>query len=387
MHVVVVGGGFGGVKAALELSKRQIGKVTLISAEPYFLHHATLYATATGKNMAESVIPLRVIFAHHPNVEIIEDFITSIDAHRKLISSKKRDYHYDKLILALGSVSSDLGIPGIKRHAYGIKSLDDVKEFQDHIHDEIVSKKLDKEYFVIGAGQTGVELAAALTIYLRSLRDMYRLPANTGKVSLIEASSTILPNLSRSARQKVHNELVKQGVSVRTNRKVNALHEDTITIEGVSYPTTTAIWTSGVANNPFYKEHDDVFSLSKNGHVHVNEYLEALDHVYVIGDNNTLKHSHMALPAMQQAKHVAKNIARLATRRPQLPYHSKSVPIGIPVGDTWAYVEWAGMYVDGRLGAFIRRRMELHGYKQLVPAKIAIPLWRAHDLHHVDDDF
>ncbi len=68
MHVVVVGGGFGGVKAALELSKRQIGKITLISDHSYFLHHATLYATATGQSTEESVIPLNVIFAKHPNV-------------------------------------------------------------------------------------------------------------------------------------------------------------------------------------------------------------------------------------------------------------------------------------------------------------------------------
>src|SRR5690349_8560671 len=100
MHVVVVGGGFGGVKAALELSKRQIGKVTLISDQPYFLHHATLYATATGKSDEESVIPLNVIFAKHPNVEIIQDKIEHLDPSRKLISSKKRDYHYDKLVLA-----------------------------------------------------------------------------------------------------------------------------------------------------------------------------------------------------------------------------------------------------------------------------------------------
>ncbi len=79
MHVVVVGSGFGGVKAALELSKRQIGKITLITDKSYFLHHATLYATATGKSTEESVIPLNVIFADHPNVKIVEDTITGLD--------------------------------------------------------------------------------------------------------------------------------------------------------------------------------------------------------------------------------------------------------------------------------------------------------------------
>ena len=83
MNVTVVGGGFAGVKAALELSKRQVGKITLVSDEPYFLHHATLYATATGKNIAESVIPLKDIFAGYNNVTIVQDKISSIDPDRK----------------------------------------------------------------------------------------------------------------------------------------------------------------------------------------------------------------------------------------------------------------------------------------------------------------
>lgn len=387
MHVVVVGGGFGGVKAALELSKRQIGKVTLISNEPYFLHHATLYATATGKNYAESVIPLNVIFAEHPNVEIVEDYITSFDPRRHLISSKKKDYHYDKLVLALGSVTTYFGIPGLAEHGFGIKSLEDIKKFQEHIHDEVVHKKLDQNYFVIGAGQTGVELAAALNTYLRSLKTLYRLKNTDSKVTLVEAASEILPNLSKTASQKVAAQLKKQGIKILTNHKVQSLKGDHITVDGKLYPTTTAIWTSGVKNNPFFTEHAEYFHLAKNGHVNVNPYLEAMEDVYVIGDNNTVKHSHMAVPAMQQAKHVAKNIARVATKQPQLKYRSHSVPIGIPVGDRWGYVEWYGIYAAGRTGSFIRRLMELHGYKQLVPTKIAIPLWRAHDLHHVDDEF
>lgn len=387
MHVVVVGGGFGGVKAALELSKRQIGKITLISNEPYFLHHATLYATATGKNYAESVIPLNVIFANHPNVEIIQDYITAFDPRRNLISSKKKDYHYDKLILALGTVTTYFNIPGVKEHAFGIKSLDDIKKFQDHIHDEVVHQKLDKEYFVIGAGQTGVELAAALNIYLKGLKDLYRLKHGQSKVVLVEAASQILPNVSKTASKKVALELQIQGIKLFTSHKVEKLQDDSITINGKKYPTTTALWTSGVANNPFFTENAEYFHLAPNGHVNVNPYLEALEDVYVIGDNNTVKHSHMALPAMKQAKHVAKNIARLATKRAQVKYDSKPVPIGIPVGETWGYVEWYGIYATGRTGTFIRRRMELYSYKQLVPAKIAIPLWRSHDLHHIDEDF
>lgn len=387
MHVVVVGGGFGGVKAALELSKRQVGKITLISNEPYFLHHATLYATATGRNYAESVIPLNVIFANHPSVEVVQDYVTSFEPHRHLISSKKKDYHYDKLVLALGSVTTYFGIPGLAEHGYGIKSLEDIKKFQEHIHNEVVEQKLDKEYFVIGAGQTGVELAAALNIYIKNLKSLYRLKNTASKVTLVEAAPRILPHLSKTAAQKVGAELKRQGIKILTSHKVQSVNKDHITVDGTLYPTKTAIWTSGVANNPFYTENSEHFHLAKNGHVNVNPYLEALDDVYVIGDNNTVKHSHQALPAMQQAVHVAKNITRVMTKQPQLVYHSHSVPVGIPVGDHWGYVEQYGMYVAGRSGAFLRRLMELDGYRKLVPTKVAIPLWRAHDLHHVDDDF
>ena len=384
MHVVVVGGGFGGVKAALELSKKQIGKITLISDESYFLHHATLYATATGKNMAESVIPLVSIFANHPNVQVVQDKITAFDPKRHLITGKK-DYHYDKLVLALGSVTTHFGIEGMQKFSYGIKSLHQINQFQDHIHDELVQQKLDKEYFIIGAGSTGVEMAGALSEYLEQLKTLYRLKQTASKVTLVEAAPRILPQLSTTATAKVTRQLKKEGIKVLANHKVNALHKDSIHIEGKQYSTTTAIWTSGVINNPFFEANKHYFHLANNGRVNVNPYLEALEDVYVIGDNNSVKYSGTAWPTLGQASHVAKNITRLATKRPQLAFHPKKAPNGIPVTAKWAYVEWFGLYISGRTGAYARRLMELYGFCQLLPLKQAIPVWRAHDLAAVED--
>lgn len=384
MHIVVVGGGFGGVKTALELSKRQIGKITLISDHSYFLHHATLYATATGKSTEESVIPLNVIFAKHPNVEIVEDRIKGFDPHRKLITGKKKDYHYDKLVLALGSVTTFFGIKGVEQHSYGINTLKDVYKFHDHIHEEVVHQKLDKEYFVVGAGLTGVEVASALNKYLEVLKDLYRLKNARPKVVLVEAQSRVLPHMSKTASQKVQAQLRKQGVKLLLNHKVTSLDGDAISIEGQVHPTTTAIWTSGVTNNPFFKENRGYFDLAPDGRVNVNPFLEALDDVYVIGDNSAVHQSGMAWPALRQAKHVAKNIARVATRRPQQAYRLKSVPVGLPVGEKWGYVEWHGLYVAGHTGSAVRRYMELYGYSQLLPLSEAIPVWRAHDIRDVD---
>ncbi len=385
MHVVVVGGGFGGIKAALELSKRNISKITLISDESYFLHHATLYATATGKNVAESVIPLNVIFAHHPRVHIVKDKVTALDPDRRLISSKKKSYHYDKLVLALGSVTTFFGIDGMKDHAYGIKTLEEVRAFHDHIHEEVVTKKLDKEFFVIGAGPTGLELAGALGEYLASLKTLYRLGRSASRVTLVEAAPQIVPRMSKTAARIISKQLKKQHIKVLVNHKVEALNKDTITVEGKAHATTTAVWTSGVANNEFFQHNAELFNLAPNGRVNVNPYLEALPNVYVIGDNNTVTHSGMAWPALKQATHVAKNITKTLTKRPQAKFRPHSVPSGIPLSETWAYVEWHGVYVAGRSGAFVRRMMELYGYCQLVPLRVALPVWRAHHLAEITE--
>lgn len=385
MNVVVVGGGFAGVKAALELSKRQIGKVTLISDEDYFLHHATLYATATGKSMAESVIPLREIFRHHPNVTVVKDTLTSLDPERKLVITKHKQYKYDAVVIAIGSVTTFFGINGMAQHAYGIKSLEDIRKFQDHIHQELVQQRLDKEYFIIGAGPTGVELAGALQEYLKDLISMHRLKVSKVRVTLVEAAPRILPRLSQTAANIVTRRLKRMGIKVLVDHKVEALDDDHIVIEGKKVPTSTAVWTSGVANNPFFAKHEHLFHLAPNGRVNVNTHLEALPNVYVIGDNNTVKYSGMAGPAMKQATFVAKHLARKRAKRPLFAFHPRSVASGLPVGEDWGYVEWLGIYVAGRPGYLARRLMELKGYCQLMPFTQALPIWRAHDIAQIED--
>src|SRR5690606_12574152 len=102
----------------------------------------------------------------------------------------------------------------------GIKTLNEVKEFQNHIHDEVVEKKLDREYFVIGAGPSGVELAAALNEYLQSLIKLYRVKSARSRVTLVEAAPRILPKMSKTASRKTRKQLEKLGVRVWTNQKV-----------------------------------------------------------------------------------------------------------------------------------------------------------------------
>lgn len=385
MHTVVVGGGFAGVKAALELSKRQIGSITLISDETYFLHHATLYATATGKSKAESILPLNEIFANCHNVTVVNDTVSAVDPDRHLVVGSKKSYHYDQLVLALGSVTTFFNINGMAQHAYGIKSLSEINTFTQHIKDEIaVDKHLDKNYFIIGAGPTGVELAGALYEYLGQIKLSNPGLHGTPRVTLVEAAPRIIPRSSKTAERLVMRRLKKMGIRVLTDHKVQALDDDTVTIDGKEVSTKTAIWTSGVANNPFFAANSHYFQLAPNGRVNVNQYLEAYRDIYVLGDNNTVKYSGLAWPAFDQGIFIAKHLARVASGRPLRGFRPKQPPSGLPVGHGWGYVEWYGVYVAGGPGYIARRLIELYGYTRILPLARAMTAWRAHDQPEID---
>jgi len=384
MNTVIVGGGFAGVRAALMLDKYKLGKITLISDIPYFLHHATLYSTATGRDKAESVIPLEDIFADRPNVKIVIDTMKSIDAGRKLVVGKENDYNYDNLIIAIGCVTTYFNINGMCNHCFGIKSLQEVDDFTNHIRDEIINNKhLDKNYFVIGAGPTGVELAGSLQQHLQEQLKIHKNTYGKIKISIVEAAPRIVPRSSDTAAKLISKRLQNIGIKVLVGQTVEALDGDTITISGKKYPTETAIWTSGVANNPFFAKHKELFDLAPNGRVNVNKYLQASDDIYVIGDNNTVKYSGTAWPAFAQAEFVAKHLKRISRNRQLGRFKPHEPPSGIPVGSKWGYVEWHGIYLTGRSGYYVRRKIELRGYMKILKIHAAIAAWRAHDLPEI----
>lgn len=387
MNTVVVGGGFAGVKATLELAKKKLGTVTLVSDESFFLHHATLYATATGRATAESVVTLKEIFAQYKNVKIIRDTMISIDPDRKMVVGKKKPYEYETLIIAIGAVTTHFDINGMNAHSYGVKTLEEVRDFNRHLHEELViDKHLDKHYVIIGAGPTGVELAGMLQTYLQEIAKAHHIKRAKVNIMLVEAASRILPHSSPTASHLVRRHLEKLGVKILVNNKVEALGRDYITIAGKRVATETAVWTSGVANHSFFEQHPDYFRLNIHGRVEVNQYLEAYRDIYVLGDNAATRFTGLARTAIDDGTFIADHLARKQAKRPFKSRRPHAPPSGFPVGDGWAYVEWGGLYVTGRLGAWCRRMMELSGYRALLPHERALSAWRAHYRHEESCD-
>jgi NADH:ubiquinone reductase (H+-translocating) len=388
MNVTIVGGGFGGVKTALELSKHSNVQVTLITEMPHFQYYPALYDAATGHSHLEAWVPLSRIFESRPNVEVVIDSITTIDPNARIVTGASgKEYGYETIVLALGSVTTYFGIKGLDQYSYGIKSVAEVNAFKRHLYEEMGKEhEIDKHYVVVGAGPTGVELSAALVSYLDRLRKQFHLiDGRKIHIDLVEAAPRVLPRMSEGASKIVHKRLEKLGVKVHLGKAVQSQNADSLMVSGKPISSHTVIWTSGVANNPFYKANEQHFKFAPNGKVIVNEYMQAMGNVYVIGDNAATPFTGLAQTALHDAQFVSGNLIRLQHHHKAVPYKAVKPPVVVPVGERWAIFEWGKLRLWGWPASLLRRAADFIGYHDVLPIGQALGVWRASRI--MDDDF
>lgn len=375
MQTIVVGGGFGGVKTALELSKNKKMHVTLISNREDFQYYPALYSTATGGSHLQSWVPLGVIFAGRDNVSIVIDTVTEVNkAERTITTASGRIHDYQTLVLALGSVTTYFGIPGLDEYAYGIKSHDEIERLKQHLlRDFSKAHAADSHFLIIGAGPTGVELASSLGTYLKKLKKQFKKPQARMSISIIEAAPRVLPRMSEKASEKVQQRLKKLGVHVELNKKVESATADNLVVNGRPIKSHTVIWTSGVANNPFFKANESQFKLAPNGRVLVDKHMRADKHVYVIGDNAVTPFGGLAQTALHDAIYVSKQILGKSKQA----YKAKQPPVVVPIGENWAVFEYKWLRFGGWLGSLVRMAADFVGYSDILPFGQALGVWRA----------
>lgn len=386
MKYTIVGGGFAGVKAALELSKDQKNKITLITDKDKFQYYPALYSSATGSSHLESWVPLGEIFADTDNVFVQIDRIVGIDTEsKKIVGASDTAYSYNTLIIAIGNVTTYFGIPGLDQYSYGIKSAEEIRRLKERIYLDLgQDKKLDRNYIVVGGGPTGVELAAALGTYLKRLCKYYGIKRKTVNVRLIEASPRILPRSHEKVSQRVTKRLQKLGVEVQAGSAVEEQTADSLIVAGRPLASHTVIWTSGVANSPLFAAHPEVFNLAKNGKVEVDNYLRAHDDIYVLGDNAATPYSGLAQTALHDAKFVARNFKRTRRGLKRSKYKAVQPASVIPVGKRWAVFEWHGLRLYGLIAAMIRRAADFIGYSDILPLGQALRPWYASRIREHD---
>jgi len=380
MKVVIVGGGFGGVKTALGLAKDEKLQVTLVSDRDHFLFYPALYATATGRSKRQSIIPISEMLAGS-KVTFIQDTLTGLDTVRHIAITNEHQLHYDRVVLALGVVTSYFGIEGLDKYSYSIKSAHEIYRFKRHLHDELTSEHhFDKNYIIVGAGPTGVELSAAMAHYLKRIARSHKIRQRKVHLSIVEAAPRVLPRMSERASELVEQRLKKIGVSVMTDKKVESEDDDSIIISGKDIPSKTVVWTSGVANNPFFAEHSDLFKLAKNGRVEVDEHLKASERVYVIGDNANTPFTGLAQTAIHDAMFVTKCIRAEAHKRPLPTYKAKKQPVVIPAGENWAIFEYGPLRLKGFPAALVLRAAGFVGYSDYFPVRKALQLFKSENV-------
>lgn len=367
MNIVVVGGGFGGVKAALELAKKPAYSVTLVSDRDHLLFYPALYATATGRSREQSVIPLSELF-RNTRVRVVQGTVIGIDLQRKVVTGAKKQYGYDRAIFALGVVTSYFGIKGLEKYSYSIKSDYEIARFKKHLHHTLLEdNSLDKNYIIVGAGPTGVELSASLAAYLRRIAKKHRLRSTNVRLSLVEASPRVLPRMSETSSRLVTKRLKSLGIKVMTKKRVESEDDDSLRIDGKEVASKTVVWTSGVSNHPFFASHPEVFEIAANGRVVVDEQLYAAKHVFVIGDNAATKYNGLAQTAVNDALFVVRVLQAERNKR-TIPTYKPTTPASVvPVGKGWAIFEYKSIRMSGRLASIVRRLADLAAYLELFP--------------------
>lgn len=390
-QIVIVGGGFAGVSCALALLKENLPntKISIISEKPHFEYHAALYRLVTGSSPLEVCIPLQDIFSgkRGKSALVIEDKIISIDkAEQKVHGALGRTYHYDFLVLALGSETNYFGIPGLKEYSHGMKSITEALMLKQHITEALLTCKIDFEnkveqicdanFVVIGGGATGVEMAGQLIVYARQLATEHGVDPSLVSVELIEGAPKILPALPKKFTDRIEHHLRGLGVNIFLNRSIEREECEQVFMKDMQMKARTVIWTAGVKASSAYETFG--FPVDRRGKVEVDECLTAKGekNIFIAGDGAATKHSGWAQTAMYDGKYVANVVTALFQNRPLPTYASTPAINAIPAGPGWAGVLWGPFRIYGTLGWWLRRLADFRVFLAILPFDKAWKAWR-----------
>jgi len=342
-HVIIVGGGFGGLAAARALKKAPV-RVILLDRMNHHLFQPLLYQVATAV-LAPSEIasPIREMLRKQRNATVALLEVTRVDADARRVffsylDGAERSLSYDYLILATGVQQSYFGHDEFAPFAPGLKSLQDAEAIRAKLLKafEIAEIEVDPAqhrdlltFVLVGAGPTGVEMAGAIADMVRGTlkSDFRRVDPRSARIILIEGAPRIVPTFAESLSRKAHARLTKMGVEIRTNARVETVDAEGVVVGGERIASRTVFWTAGVTPSPagqWLQAETD-----RAGRVRVLPDLSVpgRPEVFVVGDTASLDQDGKPLPgvaqvAMQQGRHVGRSIARrVAGQAPPRPFH------------------------------------------------------------------
>jgi NADH dehydrogenase len=345
-RVVIVGGGFGGLSAALTLNRAPV-QVTLVDRCNYHLFQPLLYQVATGTlSPANIASPLRNILKRHKNTRVLLAEATRIDSRNRRVILSDGSVEYDSLIVSAGSSHQYFGHDQWEQFAPGLKTIEDATDMRRRIllAFETAEREPDPEklrawmtFVIVGGGPTGAELAGALGEIANDTlrRDFRNIDPSKARIILVEGTDRVLPvyppKLSARAREMIE----RLGVTVRTSAIVTNVDGESVTVrEGdrtETIPTRTILWAAGVLGSPLGRilAQETGATIDKAGRISVEPDLTVPGHpeIFVIGDLANFVHQTgkplpgVAQPAIQEGRYAAKVIARRLRGEKSRPFH------------------------------------------------------------------
>jgi len=371
--IVIIGGGFGGLTAAQKLGNDGKHHVLLIDRKNHHLFQPLLYQVATaGLSPADIAMPIRSIVSRFPNVRVQMGEVCRIDREQKklwVVDQPQQGIEYDLLVVAGGANHSYFGHPNWEHLAPGLKTIEQATEIRRRILTSIEfaenapsveSMRKHLTFVIVGGGPTGVELAGSIAELCRFTlsRDFRQTNPAQARVILIEAGSRVLAGFDPSLSKNAARDLEEMGVQIWLNSRVSKVDQDGICIGEDRVASTNVFWAAGVEPSSLGKMLNT--PLDAVGRVKVTDTLQILadPNVFAIGDmaaftdasGKTLQG--LAPVALQQGRHVAKNILAKCTHRNLLPFRYFDKGMMATIGRRRAVLQFSKFKLSGVLAWF-----------------------------------
>lgn len=337
-HIVVVGGGFGGIELIKQLRNAAF-RVTLIDKNNYHTFQPLLYQVASGGLGADAIgYPFRLIFRGQKNFRFLNTEVIRIVSDQKQIETNAGTLQYDHLVLATGSTTNYFGNKEIERNSMPMKSIPEALNLRSDLLEECEAatrtnnlelQKKHLRFVVVGGGPTGVETAGSLAEFRNTVmkHDYPELDPKLMEVYLVEASANLLNGMRPQSGEKAKNYLEKMGVSVKIGASVKTYKNEIVSLsDGTELPCNTLIWAAGVKGQLIAGLPETAVAGSR---FQVDEFhkIKGVEGVYAIGDSAGMLtsdrpkgHPMVAPVAVQQGHNLARNLKNSLKGIPAKPF-------------------------------------------------------------------